>query len=145
MARAPIYDSKQIEEALRKCRGNMSAAARLLKMTRRGVAKRVHDEPELQEALAEARNILVDDAEQHLYTILDNPRHPRHLDVINRVLDAHGADRGWGNQGQLRARIKELEEELARLKGVRHSSQEQISDEALNARMRALGLEVDHE
>lgn len=145
MGKGPTYDSKTLAEALKKCRGNVTAAARAIKMSRQQLAKRVRDEPELQEALAESRNILVDDAEQHLYTILDNPDHPRHLDVINRVLDAHGADRGWGNQGQLRARIKELEEELARLKGVRHSSQEQISDEALNARMRALGLEVDHE
>jgi hypothetical protein len=57
---------EEIEAQLIEQQGNLSAAARKLGMSRRGVQKRVEKSPQLQEVLEDARETMVDDAENVL-------------------------------------------------------------------------------
>lgn len=57
---------EQIAHAIEKKAGNVSDAARALKVTRRALYKRIDDSEELQQVLKDARETLVDVAESQL-------------------------------------------------------------------------------
>ena len=57
---------EEVERAISKCRGNLSAAARALKVTRTAVVHRLNAHPHLKELLAECREAQLDFAEAKL-------------------------------------------------------------------------------
>ena len=72
-------ESWQIEQALRKCVGVMSHAAKQLHVHRNTLHRRLRREPELQQIVFEERETLVDEAESVLLRKLkeDNLEIPR--------------------------------------------------------------------
>ena len=55
-----------VAKALTETHGNISAAARMLGVTRRAIAKRIDGDPILKAAVVDARETMLDDAERSL-------------------------------------------------------------------------------
>jgi GTP cyclohydrolase II len=58
---------RAIEKALRDKRGNVSAAAKALDLSRTSLYERIHKSDKLQEVLTESRETMLDNAETALY------------------------------------------------------------------------------
>ena len=55
-----------VKTALQRTHGNISAAARMLNVSRRAIAKRIDADPELTQAVTDAPESMVDEAEAAL-------------------------------------------------------------------------------
>lgn len=62
---------KRVREALYKSRGVITAAAKMLGVTRKHLSAYVHKDPDLVAARAEAREMLLDVAENNLYRAVE--------------------------------------------------------------------------
>lgn len=85
------YDEWQIIEALREARGNLSACARKLELKRRALSDRVYSTPELKEVMEEARNGIIDAAEENIYLAVE----AKDLEASKFVLRTIGKTRGY--------------------------------------------------
>jgi transcriptional regulator of acetoin/glycerol metabolism len=66
-AKAPVRHSEQtISDAILKCDGNISAVARMLNTSRNTLHKRIKASAALSDALADARETMLDEAENSL-------------------------------------------------------------------------------
>lgn len=81
----------QIEEALLKHHGNISAAARALKVERSGLSHRITRHKRLTEAKETARETMVDMAESALWQLVRD----KNLTAAIFALKCQGRDRGW--------------------------------------------------
>ncbi len=62
----PTKDEEQTAKLITSKRGNISAVAKSLKMSRKAIYARIHNSAYLQETLADARETSLDDAEDKL-------------------------------------------------------------------------------
>ncbi len=92
---------ESVEKHLRAKKGNVTAAAKSLKCYRSGLQQFIGNHPELQAVLAEARETMVDAAEDSLGRLVRD----RHFAAVKYVLDGWGASRGHGDA----ALVKEVE------------------------------------
>lgn len=84
-----------VEAALRKCAGNMTAAAKQLKVSRITVWKYVRRSPDLQKVIAEVQEETIDLAESQLVKLLKERGHRGHTQAVLFVLKTLGRRRGW--------------------------------------------------
>ena len=88
---------KQVEFALRFCKGNCSEAGRMLGVYPQTVRRRVRRRPELQKIIHEAREGLIDLAEGQLEKLVK----AGDKDAIKMALqNRHGRTRGYGPEGK---------------------------------------------
>lgn len=98
--RAKARTEAEILEALRKTQGNISAAARALKLDRRCVYDRIQKSEKLQQAMNDERENLIDEAE-------------------NALLKAIRRGEGWAvtlalkTQGKKRGYVEKTEQEIS--------------------------------
>ena len=84
-------NAKEIEKAIHDKRGNVSAVARHFGVTRKTLYKRINKSPKLQEALVEARNTMLDNAETTLYDEAINGN----ITALIFFLKTQGKSRGY--------------------------------------------------
>ncbi len=92
---------ESVEKHLRAKRGNLTAAAKSLKCYRGGLQAFIGNHPELKAVLDEARETVVDLAEDSLTQLV----RAKHFAATKYVLDGWGASRGHGDS----ALVKEVE------------------------------------
>lgn len=85
------YDDWQIIEALQEGRGNLSFVARKLELKRRSLADRVYSTSELKDAMLEARDGCIDQAETNIFEAVD----AKDLEASKFVLRTIGKQRGY--------------------------------------------------
>jgi transposase-like protein len=66
------YPTEHIVKAVRECGGSVTDAAKALGCARNTIAKRADKEPEIREAIHEAREALLDEAEKSLLRAVKN-------------------------------------------------------------------------
>lgn len=86
-----MLTEEQIALALEKKMGNITDAARALKITRQGLHKRIASSEALQAVVAEARETLVDIAESHLLKQIKKGN----ITAIIFTLKTQGKERGY--------------------------------------------------
>lgn len=86
-----VLDDDRIAEALRKSHGLVSRAARMLRCSRKAVYAHININPDLQEVLVDARELVTDDAEAGLYSRI-KAKDPW---AICFYLKTQGKDRGY--------------------------------------------------
>lgn len=94
----PKPSTPKIEAALRRVLGNISEAAKILRVPRTSLTRWVASDPELTAVRDECREVLVDKAETALLAILEDPKHPKHATMVIYVLRSQGRARGWGQK-----------------------------------------------
>jgi hypothetical protein len=77
--------------ALRQCRGNLSAVARMAGVTRQAVHRYVHAHPALLEVLVECRDTMLDAAE----TVIEDAILSRDIGACHWYLARLGKSRGY--------------------------------------------------
>lgn len=93
-------DREESRTALWRCRGNVSNAAKLLKVPPSRFRKFVKASPYLTRECEEAREQLADIAEDIVYEALTDDQDKGRQDSMARyVLDRHGRSRGYGAGG----------------------------------------------
>lgn len=93
-------DIEEGRTALWRCRGNVSSAAALLKVSPARFRKFVKASPYLMRECEEAREQLADIAEDVVYEALTDDQDKGRQDSMARyVLDRHGRSRGYGSGG----------------------------------------------
>ncbi len=83
---------KQIVEALLNTGGIVAPAADILGITRQSLGERIEKHQKLQDAKNEAKEIINDLAEGKYIKKINEGN----LKAMNRWLDVHAKDRGWG-------------------------------------------------
>lgn len=86
-----ILTDEQIADALTKTKGNISAAARLLECDRSTIHSRIVERPSLAVVLSDAREGLVDSAEDALSKLINEGN----VAAIIFTLKTQGKRRGW--------------------------------------------------
>lgn len=97
----PRVDKDTVAKALRAHAGNMSAAAKGLKLARVTVWKYVRRSKELQELVEELTEEKVDLAEGALVKLLKNPKHTGHTQAVLFVLKTQGRKRGYTDRTEI--------------------------------------------
>lgn len=92
-----LWHEKEIADAIVRNRASLAATAIELQVTRRSLQKRIRSSPYLQEVLADARDAIIDTAEQKLADKVDNGYFP----AIAFLLRTIGKERGWGESPQV--------------------------------------------
>jgi hypothetical protein len=91
--------NEELAELLKKAYGNVSQVAAVLGVTRQSLWARVNKSKQLQQAIEEARETIVDLAERKLYKAVEAGMEW----AVKRVLDSkRGVDRGWRPPTELR-------------------------------------------
>ena len=91
--------NEELAELLKKAYGNVSQVAAVLGVTRQSLWARVNKSKQLQQAIEEARETIVDLAERKLYKAVEAGMEW----AVKRVLDSkRGVDRGWRPPAELR-------------------------------------------
>lgn len=103
----PRVDKATVELALRKCVGNMSAAAKQLKVSRVTVWKYVRRSPDLQKLIEEIQEETIDIAESQLVKLLKERKHRGHTQAVLFVLKTMGRRRGYVERTELTGPPKE--------------------------------------
>lgn len=95
----PQISSENIANALKKKNGNLSQAAKALKISRSTIYRRVEADPQLQEVLEDAREELIDIAEDQLHKQVKQGN----VTAIIWTLKAAPAakKRGWGERQEV--------------------------------------------
>lgn len=92
-----MVSEKAIIKALDANGGNVSAAARTIGITRRGLSKRISESDALQEALEGFRDELLDEAIDQTKTLVNQGFWP----AINKVLGTLGRKEGFSDRLEL--------------------------------------------
>jgi hypothetical protein len=92
------YSDRQIADAIRKCRGNLSATARTLGLRRRKLKERVDRVPALVSVWREELEALLDRAEENIYASVYEGDHRASIFVLRTL----GRDRGYCESTELR-------------------------------------------
>lgn len=93
-------DVEECRTAIWQCRGNVSMAARILKVKPARLRKFVATSPRLIEEVREAQEQLVDTAEDIAYEALTDPEDAGRRDQMARfVMSNLGRNRGYGTGG----------------------------------------------
>lgn len=91
--------NEELAELLKKAYGNVSQVAAVLGVTRQSLWARVNKSKQLQQAIEEARETIVDIAESKLFKAVEAGMEW----AVKRVLDSkRGVDRGWRPPTELR-------------------------------------------
>ena len=90
---------KALEKAIAEHRGNITRVAQAVKLSRQGVYKRIEASPVLQEAMAEARETLIDLVEDGLYELALAGDRTAQIAVLNN--HPVSRQRGWGQRLEL--------------------------------------------
>lgn len=93
-----VYTDSQIIEGIKHAKGIIALAADYVGCGRRTIYRRIEQSNAVYEALWEARERVVDLAENRLYNILNDKNHPNHYACVTFVLDRLGKQRGWGKE-----------------------------------------------
>jgi hypothetical protein len=124
----------QICEALQLSGGNVAGAARRLKADRQTIYNYTHRSRKVQQVLHNARETLVDDAEQGLAALVRNPKAQGHTAACIYVTKTLGKSRGWVEPHQVReAPAGELIIEAIILARQRAIAKRQAAQQALAA------------
>lgn len=106
----------QIQHALRHTRGVLQPAADALGITRKALQTRITQSPPLQEALREARETLLDLAEQRLIAQIEEGN----LRAIAFALKCHGKQRGYIERTELQAAPQAFIPAPERIRSIAH-------------------------
>jgi len=91
-------DTEECRTAIWMCRGNITEAARILKITSLRLRNFVNKSPYLSAEMQEALDQIVDVAEQVVYDALTDEDDTGRRDTMARfVLGSQGRRRGWGS------------------------------------------------
>lgn len=91
---------KGAADALMAARGNLSMAARKLGVSRSGLDKFVQAHPELQDVRVEAKEAMLDVAEDQLFSLI----HTGDIRAITLYLKTQGKDRGYTERQEITGR-----------------------------------------
>lgn len=89
---------KQIIQALKEANGVITVAAKSLDCTRQAIYKRMKKDDDIVEAREQAREGMIDTAENQLHDLITNPDHKDHYKAIRYYLTTQGRNRGYGDQ-----------------------------------------------
>jgi hypothetical protein len=92
------YSDEQIADALRKCRGNLSAGARKLGLKRQKLKERVDRTPDLVAVRMDELETLLDRAEENVYEAVYAGDYKATIFVLRTL----GRDRGYCTSTELR-------------------------------------------
>lgn len=90
---------KALEKAIAEHRGNITRVAQAVKLSRQTVYRRIEVSPALQEAMAEARETLIDLVEGGLYDAAVGGNLTAQIAVLNN--HPVSRQRGWGQRLEL--------------------------------------------
>ena len=90
---------KALEKAIAEHRGNITRVAQAVKLSRQTVYRRIEVSPALQEAMAEARETLIDLVEAGLYELALAGDRTAQIAVLNN--HPVSRQRGWGQRLEL--------------------------------------------
>lgn len=99
---------KNIIQALTEAKGIISVAARSLDCSRQAIYKRLNKDEDIKEAREQARNGMIDEAENALHSLITNPDHKDHYKAVRYYLSTQGKDRGYSERIENDVRVKEL-------------------------------------
>lgn len=88
---------KQIIQALKDAKGVITVAAESLDCTRQAIYKRMKKDEDIAEAREQAREVMIDKAENQLYDLITNSEHKDHYKALRYYLSTQGKKRGYGD------------------------------------------------
>lgn len=97
----PRVEHAAIEAALRKTGGNVSAAAKMLKLSQVTVSRRIRRSKELQELRDEITEEQLDLAETQLVKMIRERKHKGHPQAVLFLLRTKGRTRGYVERQEL--------------------------------------------
>lgn len=95
------YSDKQIIDALEKCGGNQSAAARALDCSRMTIHKRINSSDKVREAYDSVNEANIDLAENNLIDLIKDKEHKDHFGALKFYLRTKARDRGFGDKSDV--------------------------------------------
>ena len=87
----------QLEDALRRCKGNLTYTAQVLGISREALKRRIKTLPHMKGFLESIREEFVDEAEHQLAKSVEEGYFP----AVSMVLRTLGRDRGYTERGEL--------------------------------------------
>lgn len=88
---------KQIIQAIKEANGVITVAAKSLDCTRQAIYKRMKKDDDIVEAREQAREGMLDTAENQLHDLITNPDHKDHYKALRYYLSTQGKKRGYGD------------------------------------------------
>lgn len=89
---------KQIIQALKDAKGIITVAAKSLDCSRQAIYKRMKKDEDIAEARDQAREGMIDTAENALHNLVTDPDHKDHYKAVRYYLTTQGRNRGYGDQ-----------------------------------------------
>jgi len=102
------YSDKQIIDALEKCGGNQSAAARALDCSRMTIHKRINSSDKVREAYDSVNEANIDLAENNLIDLIKDKDHKDHFGALKFYLRTKGRNRGFGDRSEVDLNVTKL-------------------------------------
>lgn len=100
---------EQLVKAIFASKGNVTQAAKMVKVDRSHFYQLIHDNPELQAALDQAREIKIDHVETRLDQLIDSMDEHVAFKAVQFFLNTQGRRRGYGNALDLTSDGKPLQ------------------------------------
>lgn len=94
-AKELMFTPEIIIEAVQLTKGLISLAAKNLKCTRQTVYDYAERYPEVKAAINEAREMVIDEAEDRLFKVMNDPTNPMHVTALFFFLKTRGKKRGY--------------------------------------------------
>lgn len=91
---------KQIIKALKEAKGVITVAAESLDCSRQAIYKRMKKDDDIAQARDDAREGMIDTAENALHDLITDPDHKDHYKAIRYYLSTQGKDRGYSEKHQ---------------------------------------------
>ena len=88
---------KQIIEALKQAKGVITVAAESLDCSRQAIYKRMNKDEDIAEAREQAREGMIDTAENALHNLITDPDHKDHYKAVRYYLTTQGRKRGYND------------------------------------------------
>lgn len=95
------YTDKQIIDALEKCEGNISAAARALGASRTTVHNRISNSEKVKKEYDSVNEANLDRAENELMGLVKDKKHKDHFQALKFYLRTKGRERGFNERLEL--------------------------------------------
>lgn len=92
---------KQIIQALKDAKGIITVAADSLDCSRQAIYKRMKSDEDILEAREQARESMIDTAENQLHDLITSPDHKDHYKAVRYYLTTQGARRGYNDKLEL--------------------------------------------
>lgn len=89
------YSKEDIISAIREAKGVLTVAASILDCDRSTIYKRMQNDEDIKEAHEQASEVMLDQAENALYDLIDSDKHKDHWKAVRYLLSTKGKKRGY--------------------------------------------------